>query len=104
MQPGAGMPGSFEAGTHFEPLTPLAFLARSGRVHRNRTAVIDGEQTFTYGELHDRAQRLAAVLARRGVRPGDRVAVLGANSQLLLTAHFACTSWTRCRRRRPARS
>jgi fatty-acyl-CoA synthase len=73
---------------HWEPLTPVSFLRRSASVYRDRTAVIDGERRFSYGQLYDRSRRLAAVLAGLGVQPGDRVAVLGSNSQLLLTSHF----------------
>jgi acyl-CoA synthetase (AMP-forming)/AMP-acid ligase II len=71
----------------FEPLTPTAFLRRSGRVYADRVAVIDGDRTFTYAELWSRAQRLAGALRERGVSPGDRVAVVSSNSHLLLEAH-----------------
>jgi len=76
------------AAMSFEPLTPVAFLRRSGSVHRDRLAVVDGALELTYAQLWDRARRMAAALRGRGVRPGDRVAVLGSNSQLLLTAHY----------------
>ncbi len=72
----------------FEPLTPTAFLARAAIVHRDRPALIDGELTLTYGELSVRARRLAGALARIGVSAGDRVAVLAANSHLMLEAHY----------------
>ncbi|MDY7088054.1 MAG: amino acid adenylation domain-containing protein [Actinomycetota bacterium] len=38
-------------------------------------AVVDGDRTLTYAELAARAHRLAGVLAARGVRPEDVVAV-----------------------------
>jgi fatty-acyl-CoA synthase len=72
----------------FEPLTPTAFLRRSARVYAERLAVVDGESRWTYAELWERARRLAGVLAETGLAPGDRVAVLGMNSELLLTAHY----------------
>ena len=72
----------------FEPLTPSAFLRRSGLVYADRTAVIDGERTFTYAELWSRSQRLAGALRERGVQPGDRVAVVSSNSHLLLEATY----------------
>ena len=40
------------------------------------TAVVDGDRSVTYAELHDRALRLASVLRDRGCDPGDRVALL----------------------------
>ncbi len=73
---------------NFQPLTPTAFLQRSGRVFADRLAVIDGELRYTYGEFLERSQRLAGALERLGVKPGDRVAVLAPNSHVLLEAHY----------------
>ena len=72
----------------FQPLTPLSFLERSARVFGDRTAVIDGDDRFTYRQLADRSRRLAGGLAAAGVSPGDRVAVLAPNTHLLLEAHY----------------
>ena len=72
----------------FEPLTPTAYLERSGRVFADRTAVIDGERRYTYGEFLDHAKRLAGMLRAAGVQSGDRVAVLAPNSHVLLAAHY----------------
>ena len=43
----------------------------------------------TYGEWHERVQRLANALGRLGVKPGDRVATLGWNTSRHLEAYFA---------------
>ncbi|MGW4798142.1 AMP-binding protein, partial [Nonomuraea sp. NPDC004297] len=72
----------------YEPLTPTGFLERSATVFGHRLAVVDGGLELTYAELWERVQRLAGALAAAGVRPGDRVAVLGANGHLLLEATF----------------
>ena len=73
----------------FSELTPTAFLTRSAEVYADRTAVVDGELRLTYRELHDRSLRLTGVLAGLGVEPGDRVAVLAANSHVQLEMHNA---------------
>lgn len=83
----------------FEPLTPTAFLRRAARVHRDRTALVDGERRLTYAELERRTLGLAGSLAARrlsflnkGLRKdnhGERVAVLATNSSVLLEAHYA---------------
>jgi fatty-acyl-CoA synthase len=70
-------------------LTPISFLERSGTVHRDRTAVIDGPRSFTYGEWRSRCRQLAHALRLAGLRKGDRVAFLAFNSEPLLLAHFA---------------
>ncbi|MGY5230175.1 AMP-binding protein, partial [Nocardia asiatica] len=40
-----------------------------------RVAIIDGATTVSFGELAERALRIATLLAEHGVRPGDAVAV-----------------------------
>src|SRR5215213_7183006 len=72
----------------YEPLTPVAFLARAGRVFADRVAVIDEDRRFTYSQFLDRALRLAGALRALGVRDGDRVAVLAPNTHVLLETHY----------------
>ncbi len=73
----------------FTELSPTQFLARSAEVHADKVAVVDGDLRLTYRELHDRCLRLTGVLAGLGVEPGDRVAVLAANSHVMLEMHNA---------------
>ena len=72
----------------FEPLTPTAFLRRCASVDPERIAVVDGAFRVNYGELWARARRLAGALRALEVLPGGRVAVLAANSHILLEAHY----------------
>ncbi|MFE2736516.1 long-chain fatty acid--CoA ligase [Streptomyces sp. NPDC059349] len=53
-----------------------ALLARSARSHADRTAVRQGDRVLTYRELDDLTARFAALLRARGVRAGDRVAMV----------------------------
>src|SRR5690349_2843847 len=76
------------ASMSFEALTPTAFLHRSALVFGDKTAVIDGDQRWTYKEFHERCLRLAGALHRLGVQPGERVAVLAPNTHVLLEAHY----------------
>src|SRR4051794_29080381 len=69
-------------------LDPLAFLARSARLHPDRTAIVHGELRRTYEELDARVNRLASALRARGLRRRDRVAILSPNTPALLEAHF----------------
>jgi len=69
------------------PLSPALFLERNASVFAHRTAIIDGEQRFTYGEFGDRAHRLAGLLADAGIQPGERVATLCVNSHVMLELH-----------------
>ena len=49
-----------------------------------------GDEVRTHAELHDRAARLATVLSTRGVRSGDRVALLLHNRIEFVEALLAC--------------
>src|SRR5262245_10638173 len=72
----------------FQPLSPLSFVERSGRVFRDKTAVVYGERRYSYRELAARVNRLASALGGAGLGPGDRVAFLCPNIPPLLEAHF----------------
>lgn len=64
-------------------------IKRSARVNRNGPAVSRGPVTLTWSALRDRVARLAGGLSHIGVKPGDRVALLGFNSAAYLEAMFA---------------
>ena len=48
--------------------------------HPDKTALIMGDDTITYAELENQANRLAWALLAQGVQPGDRVGLLSENS------------------------
>jgi fatty-acyl-CoA synthase len=73
----------------FEPLTPTAFLHRAAHVFGDRLGVIDGDTRFTYAQFRQRALKFAGALKALGVAPGDRVALLAANSHVMLAGHYA---------------
>ena len=73
---------------NFAALTPLNFLARAAAVYPDKVAVIDGTRRFTYREFGERCRRFADALRRRGIAPGDTVAVLAPNVPALLEAHY----------------
>src|SRR5215210_9602818 len=52
----------------------------------------DGVERSTYGEVVDRARRLASALRELGVREGDRVATFGWNSRRHLELYLAVPS------------
>jgi len=76
-------------GANFVPLTPVSFLARAASGFANKTAVVDGERHFTYGELFERAKRLASALKNSGVQRLDTVAIIASNIAEMIEAHFA---------------
>lgn len=65
-------------------------LRRSARRVPGRTAVRYGERAWTYQELDDAVTAAARVLLADGLRPGDRVASYGHNSDAYLIGFLAC--------------
>ncbi|GAA2547000.1 acyl-CoA synthetase [Pseudonocardia hydrocarbonoxydans] len=63
--------------------------ARRARIDPARTALVGPGGGRTYGELAERVDRLAGVLAAAGVGKGDRVAQLGVNAVEVLETFFA---------------
>jgi fatty-acyl-CoA synthase len=88
-----------------------SLFASTARMRPARLAVTDARVAWTYAQLADRAGRLAAVLAARGVGRGDRVALVSENraevlevllAAGLLGAIVACQNWRLTERERAA--
>jgi fatty-acyl-CoA synthase len=73
---------------NFQPLTPLTFLERAAAVFSDHPAIIHGPLRRSYAEFYARARRLASSLARRGIKRGDTVSVLLANTPAMLECHY----------------
>ncbi len=54
-------------------------VENSCRENSRKVCVVEGNARLTFGEMEQRANRLARALVERGVRPGDRVAILQTN-------------------------
>ena len=73
---------------NYTPLTPLSFIARTAKVYPDHPAVIHGRRRYSWSETYRRARRLASALEQRGIKPGDTVSFMGANTPELYEAHF----------------
>ncbi len=76
------------------PMTINQFLDRAALVAPDNVAIIDESDvlgnlgTLTYAEMRDRANGLSATLQQLGIREGDRVAIVSANSAKFLISFF----------------
>ena len=77
-----------QVGANYVPLTPLSFLQRSSTVYPDKTAVIHGDQRYSYHEFAERCRRLAGALAAHGIGRGDTVSVMAPNVPAMLEAHY----------------
>ena len=72
-----------------DPTSLAEWFRRRARRAPERPALTFGNDTWSYGEMQDRIESLAAVLCHGGVKAGDRVAYLGFNHPAILLALFA---------------
>ncbi len=73
---------------NFQPLTPLTLLERAASVFSDQTAIIHGSLRRSYAEFYARARKLASALAKRGVKRGDTVSAVLANTPAMLECHY----------------
>jgi fatty-acyl-CoA synthase len=71
-----------------QPLTPLSLLERAAAVFPDRLAIVHGPLRRNYREFYARSRRLASALAKRGIKRGDTVAVIAANTPAMLECHY----------------
>jgi fatty-acyl-CoA synthase len=79
------MTGKYEAGlgqreANHVALSPLSFIRRTAQVFPDRAAVRYHGTEWSWASTYERCVRLADALRRRGIGPGDTVAVLCANT------------------------
>lgn len=77
-----------QVAANYAPLSPLSFLSRCKDVFGDRDAVLYGARKHSWRELHDRAAKLASGLIAAGIKPGDVVSIIAANTPEMVEAHF----------------
>ena len=73
---------------NYQPLSPLSFLERAAQVYPDHTAIIHGALRRNYRDFYARSRQLASALSRHGIKRGDTVAVLLANTPAMLECHY----------------
>src|SRR4051812_17484465 len=76
------------APANFQPLTPLMFLERAAAVFPKHTAIVHGARRWDYADFYARSRRLASALAKRGIKRGDTVSAMLANTPAMLECHY----------------
>ncbi|MRG72856.1 AMP-binding protein [Alphaproteobacteria bacterium HT1-32] len=73
---------------NYTPLSPLSFIERTASVYPDHIAIIHGDIRRSWSETYRRCRQLASALAGRGIKRGDTVAVMAANTPELFEAHY----------------
>jgi len=66
------------------------FLRQAARRHREEIGFVWGERSWSWAELDRRVDAMAAALASKGIRKGDRVLVQSKNCNQMFESMFAC--------------
>src|SRR6267154_1991454 len=80
----------FRAAGHWRDDTLVTLIDRWADADPGHPYISDGVGELTYGEFRAQAWNLAAALAERGVKPGDRVAVQLPNWNEFFLIYAAC--------------
>ena len=73
---------------NYQPLTPLTFLERAASVFPDHTAIVHGDLRRSYASFYTRARQLGSALGQVGMRRGDTVSVMLANTPAMLECHY----------------
>ncbi len=75
-------------GLNYVELTPISFLQRASEVYADHPGIIYGNHTSTWKEVSKRCRRLSDGLKKLGIKRGDTVSIMAANTPELAEAHF----------------
>ena len=73
---------------NYQPLTPLTFLERAATVFPDKTAIVHGNSRTNYRTFYERSRRLSSALTKQGIKRGETVSVMLANTPAMLEAHY----------------
>jgi long-chain acyl-CoA synthetase len=77
-------------------ISVASILAESARRYPTHDALVLGDVRITYSVAWDQARRYAAVLRERGIKPGDRVAILIPNVPQFVFAYYGILALGAC--------
>lgn len=66
--------------------TIFDIFKRNAKIYRERPAIVNDTKVVTFGDLYNQVLSLAGWLSQRGIKKGDRIAVLSKNHQHFFTS------------------
>ena len=73
---------------NYVQLSPLSFLPRVANIFPDKDGVIYGNRKYTWKNVYDRCKKLASSLQLKGIKKGDTVSVIAANTPEMVEAHY----------------
>lgn len=73
---------------NYVPLSPISFLPRVASVFGSRDAVIYGNRRYSWSDTYERCVRLASAIQKAGLKQGEVVTVMAANTPEMFEAQY----------------
>jgi fatty-acyl-CoA synthase len=74
---------------NYVPLTPISFLERTKDIYPNYEAVFYKKRIYTWKQIYERCIKFASALEKNGIKLGDTVSIMAANTPELFEAHYS---------------
>jgi len=74
---------------NYVPLTPISFLERAKDIYPNYEAIFYKKRIYTWKQVYERCIKFASALEKHGIKLGDTVAIMAANTPELFEAHYS---------------
>ena len=74
---------------NYVPLTPISFIERTKDIYPNYEALVYKKKSYTWKQVYDRSIKFASALEKQGIKLGDTVSIMAANTPELFEAHYS---------------
>jgi len=74
---------------NYVPLTPISFIERTKDIYPNYEALVYKKRSYTWKQVYDRSIKFASALEKHGIKLGDTVSIMAANTPELFEAHYS---------------
>ena len=74
---------------NYVPLTPISFIERTKDIYPNYEAIVYKKRSYTWKQVYDRSIKFASALEKHGIKSGDTVSIMAANTPELFEAHYS---------------
>jgi fatty-acyl-CoA synthase len=74
---------------NFVPLTPISFIERTKDIYPDYEALVYKKRSYTWKQDYERSVKFASALEKHGIKLGDTVSIMAANTPELFEAHYS---------------
>ena len=75
--------------SNFIPLSPITFLERAKDIYPDYEALVYKKRSYTWKQVYERSIKFASALEKHGIKLGDTVSIMAANTPELFEAHYS---------------